>query len=170
MWELLSQHSSRLQATYNYFCEEPLCGKPNHTACSTVRNHIMCNTAKQYQWAYSYRMLNLSPYFKNCFSLICVDSRIIIETNDSRLSLMHALYQNKLLWGYFFLLRMWLVYLWKKWKKKDKIKFVYTLHNIVVSKTTQACTAAYISWVFHTSKFRLAVSNKTSYCNINVGK
>ena len=27
---------------YNYFCEEPLCGQPNDTACSTAHNIILC--------------------------------------------------------------------------------------------------------------------------------
>ena len=53
----------------------------------------------------------------------------------------------------------------------EKDKSVYSLHHIVVSKTTLACTVAYPTYnantFFHTGQS--PVSNKTSYCNINVG-
>ena len=55
-----------------------------------------------------------------------------------------------------------------EWAIFFRIRLVY-LHHIVVSITTLGCTTAYNAntrVVFHTGKF----SNKTSYCNMIVGK
>ena len=65
---------------YNYFCIEPLCGQPNHTACSTVHNIVI------QQWSTSehniipmYIILNLPPYFKSCFRL--TDHNVVESVN-----------------------------------------------------------------------------------------
>ena len=111
-------HNYKTGIGYNYFCEEPLCDQSNHTACSSIHNIILCvmhcskSITSDHVPMY---MLNLPPYFKSYFSLIHVDSKITVRQMiqgcmlDSKINYCNAIQV--------FLLRMRLVYLWKKVKK-----------------------------------------------------